>query len=138
MRYQHFKQQGLPVGSGHVESAIRRVINLRLKAPGTFWKEDRAEYFLFLRAQFISGRWLIFRRSSTSWAEVDSRRYYDGGHVWSISRRRSCQNSAYLVLEDLASLVLRERIPNRHLFRHLEPGDTLRIEKCAQVCDVGL
>ncbi len=60
MRYDEFKQQGLPVGSGHVESAIRRVINLRLKAPGTFWKEPRAESFLFLRAQLISGRWSIF------------------------------------------------------------------------------
>lgn len=60
MRYHDFKQQGLPVGSGHVESAIRRVINLRLKAPGTFWKEKRAESFLFLRAQLISGRWSIF------------------------------------------------------------------------------
>ena len=60
MRYHDFKQQGLPVGSGHVESAIRRVINLRLKAPGTFWKEKQAEDFLFLRAQLISGRWSIF------------------------------------------------------------------------------
>lgn len=66
MRYQHFKQHGLPVGSGHVESAIRRVINLRLKAPGTFWKEDRAEYFLFLRSQVISGRWSIFFHNVTA------------------------------------------------------------------------
>jgi len=60
MRYHEVKQQGLPVGSGHVESAIRRVINLRLKAPGTFWKEENAEQFLFLRSQLISGRWSIF------------------------------------------------------------------------------
>lgn len=60
MRYDHFKKQGLPVGSGHVESAIRRVVNLRLKAPGTFWKETQAEHFLFLRSQLISGRWAIF------------------------------------------------------------------------------
>lgn len=60
MRYHDFKQQGLPIGSGHVESAIRRVVNLRLKAPGTFWKEAQAEHFLFLRSQLISGRWAIF------------------------------------------------------------------------------
>jgi hypothetical protein len=29
----------LPVGSGQVESAVRRVVNLRFKAPGSFWKE---------------------------------------------------------------------------------------------------
>jgi len=64
MCYHAFKQQGLPIGSGHVESAIRRVINLRLKAPGTFWKEKQVEPFLFLRAQLISGRWAIFFRKA--------------------------------------------------------------------------
>jgi hypothetical protein len=60
MQYAQFKAKGLPCGSGHVESAIRRVINLRLKAPGTFWLKEMAECFLFLRSQVISGRWKIF------------------------------------------------------------------------------
>ena len=60
MQYAHFKELGLPRGSGHVESAIRRVINLRLKAPGTFWLKEMAECFLFLRSQLLSGRWEIF------------------------------------------------------------------------------
>ena len=47
-------------GSGCVEGAIRRVINLRLKAPGTFWTPAMAECFLFLRSQLLSGRWSIF------------------------------------------------------------------------------
>lgn len=59
MRYQQFRDQHLPCGSGHVESAIRRVINLRLKAPGTFWTRPMAECVLFLRAQLLSGRWDI-------------------------------------------------------------------------------
>ena len=41
-------------------SAIRRVVNLRLKAPGTFWLKEMAECFLFLRSQLLSGRWNIF------------------------------------------------------------------------------
>ncbi len=65
MRYPTFKEQGLPIGSGHVESAIRRVINLRIKAPGTFWKKDMGESFLFLRSQLISGRWPIFFQNVT-------------------------------------------------------------------------
>jgi hypothetical protein len=65
MRYPDFKEQGLPIGSGHVESAIRRVINLRIKAPGTFWKKDMGESFLFLRAQLICGRWTIFFQNVT-------------------------------------------------------------------------
>ena len=60
MQYARFKKEGLPCGSGCVESAIRRVINLRLKAPGSFWKREMAEYFLFLRSQLLSGRWDIF------------------------------------------------------------------------------
>ncbi len=43
MKYEHFKELKIPCGSGCVESGIRRVINLRLKAPGTFWKKKMAE-----------------------------------------------------------------------------------------------
>lgn len=63
MQYKFFKKNGIPCGSGCVESAIRRVINLRLKSAGSFWKKKMAEYFLFLRSQLISGRWLIFLRN---------------------------------------------------------------------------
>lgn len=59
MHYQTFHDACLPCGSGCVESAIRRVINLRLKAPGTFWTTQMAEVFLFLRSQLLSGRWAI-------------------------------------------------------------------------------
>ena len=60
MKYRFFKSQDIPCGSGSVESAIRRVINLRLKSPGSFWLKDGAERFLFLRSQLISERWNIF------------------------------------------------------------------------------
>jgi hypothetical protein len=50
----------VPCGSGCIESAIRRVINLRLKAPGTFWTPEMAECFLFLQSQLLSGRWDTF------------------------------------------------------------------------------
>jgi hypothetical protein len=63
MRYQYFQAHHIPCGSGHVESAIRRGINLRLKAPGIFWTRDMAEYFLFLRSQLLSGRWKIFMKN---------------------------------------------------------------------------
>jgi len=59
MQYARFRQLQVPCGSGAVESAIRRVINLRLKAPGTFWSPEMIETFLFLRAQLLSGRWSI-------------------------------------------------------------------------------
>lgn len=60
MSYKIFRDNGIPCGSGSVESAIRRVINLRLKSAGSFWTKEMAEIFLFLRSQLISGRWNIF------------------------------------------------------------------------------
>ena len=65
LEYARFKAQGLPCGSGAVESAIRRVINLRLKGPGIFWTRETAECFLFLRSQLLSGRWGIFLANVT-------------------------------------------------------------------------
>jgi len=63
MQYARFKAAHIPCGSGCVESAIRRVINLRLKSAGSFWTPQMAEYFLFLRSQLLSGRWNIFIRN---------------------------------------------------------------------------
>ena len=59
MTYAEFRRMKIPIGSGCVESAIRRVINLRLKSPGTFWKKETAEAMLFLRNQLLSGRWNV-------------------------------------------------------------------------------
>jgi len=57
MQYAQLKEQHLPMGSGQVESAVRRVINLRFKAPGSFWKEERVNALMHLRAAFKAGRW---------------------------------------------------------------------------------
>ena len=42
MNYATYARRGLPLGSGAVESAIRRVINLRLKGNGMFWTVENA------------------------------------------------------------------------------------------------
>ena len=57
MKYQEFENRKVPIGSGAIESAIRRVINLRLKAPGSFWNLEFAEKMIYLRAQLLYGRW---------------------------------------------------------------------------------
>jgi hypothetical protein len=63
MQYAAFRQLNLPTGSGCVESAIRRVINLRLKSPGIFWKRKTAEVMLFLRSTLLCGRWEIMSKN---------------------------------------------------------------------------
>jgi hypothetical protein len=55
--YATFRRRNLPVGSGAIESAIRRVINLRMKGNSMFWKEDNAEGMLVLRGLVLSRRW---------------------------------------------------------------------------------
>lgn len=57
MNYQDFRRRGIPLGSGVIESAIRRVINLRLKGNGLLWTEENAEGMLLVRASVLSGRW---------------------------------------------------------------------------------
>ena len=57
MRYVTLEARKLPIGSGQVESAVRRVVNLRFKAPGSFWKETTVSGLMHLRAAFKAGRW---------------------------------------------------------------------------------
>jgi hypothetical protein len=45
------------MGSGAIESTIRRVINLRQKGNGIYWTEENAEAVFQLRAAVVSGRW---------------------------------------------------------------------------------
>jgi hypothetical protein len=57
MRYDELRRKKLPIGSGAVESTIRRVVNLRVKGPGMFWKVEHAEAVIYLRAQALTDRW---------------------------------------------------------------------------------
>jgi hypothetical protein len=60
MAYHHIAQLNLPIGSGAIESAIRRVLNLRLKGPAIFWSKQNADALLMLRAFYKAGRWRQF------------------------------------------------------------------------------
>ena len=55
--YKLFESKGLPIGSGAIESAVRRVVNLRLKGNSIFWKVDNANDIISLRSLYKSGRW---------------------------------------------------------------------------------
>ncbi len=57
MRYGTLEAHKLPIGSGQVESAVRRVVNLRCKAPGSFWRETTVSCLMHLRAACKAGRW---------------------------------------------------------------------------------
>ncbi len=63
--YQSLKEQKRPLGSGVVESGIRRVINLRFKSPSTFWYPENVEKLILMRGIVLSGRWEIMMNNLT-------------------------------------------------------------------------
>jgi hypothetical protein len=56
MQYRSFAARHIPRGSGAVESAMRRIINLRMKSNAKFWKECNAEGMILLRSYLKAGR----------------------------------------------------------------------------------
>lgn len=67
--YAKYRRRKLPTGSGAIESAIRRVINLRMKGNSISWKEENAEGMLVLRGLVVSRRWkATFAKISESMA----------------------------------------------------------------------
>jgi hypothetical protein len=56
MQYAAFEQARIPIGSGAVESALRQVVNLRMKGAGKFWDERNAQGMLLLRSYLKAGR----------------------------------------------------------------------------------
>jgi len=57
MRYVTREGRKLPIGAGQVESAVRRVVHRRFKAPGSFWPEPTVSGLRHLRATCKAGRW---------------------------------------------------------------------------------
>jgi len=55
--YQHWQEQGYPVGSGLVERAVAIVINVRMKKRGMRWKRVNATAVVALRVQQINADW---------------------------------------------------------------------------------
>ena len=54
---------GLPIGSGEIESAHRYVAQQRLKRPGAWWRVEHAEHMLALRIVRINGDWDAYWRN---------------------------------------------------------------------------
>lgn len=57
MNYGEARALKFPIGSGVIESTVRRVVNLRLKGASVYWRESVAEDMLLLRSFYKAGRW---------------------------------------------------------------------------------
>lgn len=57
VRYASFRRDGLPIGSGMVESANKLVVQSRLKGAGMRWRRENVNGMLALRGLDCSQRW---------------------------------------------------------------------------------
>jgi hypothetical protein len=68
MPYKQLREQGLEIGSGMIESAVRQVVALRLEGPGMKWGQGRDQLLLHLLCVRLSGAWDIFVEAIRQWA----------------------------------------------------------------------
>jgi hypothetical protein len=54
MQYQQFRENGLPIGSGSVESTVKQ-FKARLTGPGMRWNPEPAQRMLLIRAAVLDG-----------------------------------------------------------------------------------
>ena len=57
MHYAAYREAGLPIGSGVVESAAKTLVQQRMKQAGMRWSRPGAQAMLALRARLLSDRW---------------------------------------------------------------------------------
>jgi hypothetical protein len=57
MRYQHFRELGMFIGSGHIEAGCKAIVVQRAKQSGMHWTTSGAADIIALRTQHASGRW---------------------------------------------------------------------------------
>ncbi len=60
IQYHKFKEMGLPIGSGLVESTCKWLIQQRFKGVGMRWSEDGFNHLLHLRLAWVNGRFDTF------------------------------------------------------------------------------
>ncbi len=56
INYAHWKEAGIPIGSGMVESACTWLIQQRFKGVGMRWSDDGFNHLLHLRLLWANGR----------------------------------------------------------------------------------
>lgn len=62
--YEEAEENGLPTGSGEIESAHRYIIRKRLKIAGAWRKENNARNMLSPRVMRVNGDWESYRKKA--------------------------------------------------------------------------
>ena len=101
MRYAAFRAQGLPIGSGLVESANRHVVKARLGGAGRRWAETNVTPLLALRGALCSERW------DEAWAAIAETRRDHAGRA----RRPAAPSAAAAAAASVAAPHRRSCLP---------------------------
>lgn len=80
--YPHFQRQGLPIGSGSVESSHKVVVHSRMKQAGMRWAEHHVDPMLALRNLICNGRW------SQGWSQIVSFYWQQCHHAFQEQAKR--------------------------------------------------
>jgi hypothetical protein len=59
MHYPTYREQGLPIGSGAVESAAKHLVQQCMKRAGMRWSDPGARAILHLRGALLNGTLLV-------------------------------------------------------------------------------
>jgi hypothetical protein len=65
MHYPAYRERGLQIGSGTIESGCKRVVKARLDQAGMTWTVEGARAVLKARAAYLSGQWDDFWQNRT-------------------------------------------------------------------------
>lgn len=57
MQYGQYKEQGLAIGSGAIESKHRTLVQCRMKQAGMNWNKKHIQSVASVRGRVQSGRW---------------------------------------------------------------------------------
>jgi hypothetical protein len=74
LRFPEFQDQGMPLGSGFVESAVKWLIQQRFKGVGMRWSEDGFNHLLMLRLAWANDRFdqLFEAGASGTWGRQEA------------------------------------------------------------------
>jgi hypothetical protein len=68
MPYKRLREQGLEIGSGAIEGAVRQIVAIRFDGPGMRWGQHRAQLLLHMICLRLSGAWDAFAETIIRWA----------------------------------------------------------------------
>ncbi len=57
MKYKEYRNKGIDIGSGAIESAHRIIVQTRMKHSGMHWGKNNVQSIVSLRSKYLSGEW---------------------------------------------------------------------------------